>query len=343
MIQDLKHICLIPYIETVGGTASFQNKFIAGMQARGVTVGHDPDEPACQALLVIGGTRRLAALWRAKKRGIPIIQRLDGMNWLHRRRYTGVRHFLRAEYGNRVLQTIRTRLATHIVYQSHFAQDWWQRKYGVEDLPHSVIHNGVNLDTYSPNGTHDRLDDVYRLLLVEGRLSGGYETGLAAGVALAERLAGHHKLPVELRVVGEVPQRIIDKTDANASVKIEWVGMLPPGEIPRIDRSAHLLFSADLNPACPNAVIEALACGLPVASFDTGALPELVTGDSGRVVPYGGDPWRLDTPDIEALAEACLPMLQQQAHFRAAARSRAEQAFSLDDMIDKYLQVITDG
>lgn len=343
MIQDFKHICLVPYIETVGGTASFQKKFTEGMQARGVAVGYDLDDPACQAVLVIGGTRHLPALWRVKRRGIPIIQRLDGMNWLHRRRYTGVKHFLRAEYGNRVLQSIRTRLATHIVYQSQFAQDWWQRTYGIEDIPHTVIHNGVDLDMYTPNGSHQRPNDVYRLLLVEGRLSGGYETGLAAGVALAERLVLHHELPLEVMVVGEVPERIIENTMADAKVKIDWVGMVSPAEIPEIDRSAHLLFSADLNPACPNSVIEALACGLPVASFDTGALAELVTGDSGCVVPYGGDPWRLDPPDIASLAEACVPILQGQAHFRAAARARAEATFSLNDMIKKYLQVIMNG
>ncbi len=67
---------------------------------------------------------------------------------------------------------------------------------------------------------------------------------------------------------------------------------------PEIDRSAHMLFSADLNAACPNSVIEAMACGLPVAGFDTGALNELIVGDAGRLVPYGGDPWRLEKPDI---------------------------------------------
>ena len=46
--------------------------------------------------------------------------------------------------------------------------------------------------------------------------------------------------------------------------------------------------------------MEALACGMPVVSFDTGALPELVTQDAGRVVAYGADAWRLEPPDIAA-------------------------------------------
>ncbi len=104
---------------------------------------------------------------------------------------------------------------------------------------------------------------------------------------------------------------------------------MPREQIPQIDRSAHLLFSADINAACPNSVIEAMACGLPVVGFDTGALNELVLGDSGRIVAYGGDVWKLDHPDIDALAKAAVEILNDQLRFRSAARAQAESALGL--------------
>jgi len=82
---------------------------------------------------------------------------------------------------------------------------------------------------------------------------------------------------------------------------------------------------------------------LPVVAFDTGSLPELVTDGAGIVVPYGGDPWRLDSPDVESLAEAALEMLAAQEVYRHAARRRAEAAFSLDVMVDGYLQALLAG
>jgi glycosyltransferase involved in cell wall biosynthesis len=115
---------------------------------------------------------------------------------------------------------------------------------------------------------------------------------------------------------------------------------VPRERIPEIDRAAHILYSADLNAACPNSVIEALACGLPVLAFNTGALPELVSPSAGRVVPYGGDPWLLESPDLDGLVGAAAGILQDQVAYRTGARRRAEKAFNVDQMVQSYVQVL---
>ena len=331
-------ICLTPRVSGVGGMVSFSHKLAAGLETRGVNVIYDLDA-AYDAVLVIGGTRQLAGLWRAKRRGVPIVQRLDGMNWLHRKLPTGARHHLRATYGNLLLAFIR-RMATHIVYQSNFVVEWWEREHSPTRVPYSVIYNGVDLEAYSPQGTHQHPSSIYRLLLVEGSLDGGYEMGLESAVGMADILADEYHLPIELMVVGKVSAELKANWDARSRVPINWVGLVPRADIPAIDRSAHLLYSSDLNAACPNSVIEALACGLPVVAYDTGALPELVTPQAGRVVAYGGDPWQLDPPDVPALAAGAAAVLADQESFRAGARARAEATFSLDKMVDAYLDIL---
>ena len=333
-------ICLTPRVHGVGGMVSFRHKLTAGLRARNIAVTYDLRDTPYDAVLVIGGTRDLPGLWRAKRKGIPVIQRLDGMNWLHKHLKTGPRHYLRAEYGNRLLAFIRRRLATGIVYQSQFAKDWWQRTYGPTRVPNRVVYNAVDLDDYTPDGPHQRPSDLHRILLVEGSLQGGYELGLETAVQLAETVANRHNLPVELMVVGQVSDALKAHWDSDSAVLIQWSGSVPRERIPELDRSAHLLYSGDLNAACPNAVIEALACGLPVLAYDTGALPELVTPEAGRIVPYGGDPWNLDPPDIPALASAAADIIKDQAHFRPAARQRAQQQFVLDDMVAAYLEAL---
>jgi glycosyltransferase involved in cell wall biosynthesis len=148
---------------------------------------------------------------------------------------------------------------------------------------------------------------------------------------------------MELQVVGRIQPSHQAKVAARSLVPILWAGAVARARIPEIDRSAHLFFSADLNPACPNAVIEALACGLPVAAFDTGAMKEVVGGEAGRIVPYGADPWRLEEPDIPALAEASAGILRDRPRFSRAARLHAEQALSLDKMMDGYLRILLEA
>ena len=349
-------ICIVPRVSGIGGMVSFRHKLTAGLEKRGIQVSNDLADTPYQAILVIGGTRQLIPLWRARRRGLPLVQRLDGMNWLHRlppsggkhgrlAKRTGWRHYLRAEYGNMVLSLIRRRLAGQVVYQSHFVQDWWQRVYGASPAPGVVIYNGVDLDVYHPQGAGAPPTDRYRLLMVEGSLMGGYEGGLATGFSLAKQLSQQLDRPLELMVVGQVAPSKQKQWQERLTLmgtpfSLVWSGPVAQARIPQIDRSAHLLFSADINAACPNAVIEAMACGLPVVAFDTGAIPELVQGDAGRVAPYGGDPWLLDPPDIESLAQAAGEILAKPEHFRFAARCRAEHVFSLDAMVQAYLNVL---
>lgn len=332
-------ICIIPRVDGIGGTASFRLKFEQGLRAHTVDVTHDLSAEA-DTVLVIGGTRSLLALWRARQRGERIVQRLDGINWVHRKRHTGIKHFLRAEYGNFVLSFIRRRIATGIIYQSEFSRNWWEDRYGKISAPSTVIHNGVDLNIYSTAQKTKLQQPPYRLLLVEGSLGGGYEMGLDNAVRLTETLKEKYNFPVELTVVGEISDGHRGRVASKSRADIQWMGSVARERIPEIMRSAHLFFSADLHPACPNSVIEALACGLPVVGFDTGALSELVSKDAGRVVPYGSDSWNIEQPDIPALAQAAYDILNRQADFSRAARAYAESALGLDKMVAAYLKTL---
>lgn len=338
---------------------SFQRKLAAGFSTRGLDLSFDLADQPYQAVLVIGGTRQLPGLWQARRQGVPIVQRLDGMNWLHRlpasrRPGRNLRLYLRSEYGNWLLAYIRSRLAEHIVYQSQFVRGWWEGRYGAVAAPASVIYNAVDLAIYSPHGTGQPPQEHARILLVEGSLAGGYELGLEHATGLAKRLAAR-QLPfpepwVELAVAGKVSpevrgrwEREFQQMESQHPLKLTWYGVVPEERIPEIDRSAHLLYAADINSACPNSVIEAMACGLPVVAFDSGALPELVSAGAGKVVAYGGDPWKLETPDLEGLATAAAEVITDRARFSRGARQRAEQAFGLDRMVEAYLNVLLPG
>jgi glycosyltransferase involved in cell wall biosynthesis len=181
------------------------------------------------------------------------------------------------------------------------------------------------------------------LLVVEGNLGGGYDWGLKVAVELANSLAASQDIPIrplELVVAGGAAAHIQQAWQARCRVPLHFTDWLPRIKIPALDRSAHLLYAADIHPACPNSVIEALACGLPVLAFDTGALNELVTSQAGRLVPYGGDAWQLAPPDIPGLVRAAGEILVDQNNLRRGARQHAEKLFDLDKMVEAYVNVL---
>lgn len=333
----MSRICIVPRVEGLAGVASFRLKFEDGLRARNIEVTHDPSKPV-EAILVLAGTRHLLPLWRARRRGVRIVQRLDGINWVHRVHWAGLRYTIRAIYGNANLSFIRRRLVDHVIYQSQFIKRWWEDCYHPARVPSSVILNGVDLDRYTPNGLHERPSGYYRILIVEGSLSGAQNSGLFHALEMAVHLS--HRYKVELCIVGRVDRRTKRRLEYPHGFRIRFLDAIPREQIPWMMRSSHLLYSAEVNPPCPNSVIEALACGLPVIGFDTGSLSEIVEGEAGVLAPYGTNPWKLEKPDIGALVNAAREVLDDQPRFRKAARVRAESGLSVDTMVDKYLELL---
>lgn len=333
----MPRICIVPRVEGLAGVASFRLKFENGLRTRGVDVTNDLAQPA-DVVLVLAGTKNLLPLWRAHRRGQRIVQRLDGVNWVHRVRWAGLRYTIRAIYGNANLSFIRKRLADQVIYQSNFIKNWWEDWYKPARVPATVILNGADLDQYTPHGLHERPSGHYRILIVEGSMAGAQNSGLYSAVELANLLSHKHK--IELMIVGRVDKHTQNKLKDQTAFRIKFMNTIPREQIPWMMRSSHLLFSAEVNPPCPNSVIEALACGLPVIGFDTGSLSEIVQGDAGRLVPYGANQWKLEKPDVHALADVAGDVLQNNDQYRTSARKQAETALGLDKMVDEYLKVL---
>lgn len=317
------------------GPARFQSRFSRELEDRGFRVHFGENAEGADALLIIGGSRRLGRIRQAKRSGTPVVQRLNGMNWIHRRRATGLGHYLRAELNNLLLRAVR-RIADVVIYQSRFAQEWWENKAGRAEGQAHVVHNGVPLDQFHPEGPGQPPTDRIRISLAEGRFGGGYEIGLEWAVDLRESLSELLQAEVELAVAGEASSELMRRYEG----RVIWRGRLDVQGLAQLHRSSHFFFSADLHPACPNSVLESLACGCPVAAFDTGAIGEILTPESGAVVPFGADPWEPGRPAVAELARAASALLTRQNAFRTGARLRAEKAFSLKMMVEGYLSAL---
>jgi glycosyltransferase involved in cell wall biosynthesis len=147
---------------------------------------------------------------------------------------------------------------------------------------------------------------------------------------------------VHLLIVGDGPERAAVRArvvELDLADVVTLVGSVPHRDTPAFYRAGDVFaLSSDFDNS-PNAVLEAMACGLPVVATDAGGVREFLTdGVGGAVVPCG---------DATAFADALERYLAQPGAARAAGvhnRLKASVEFSWRasalKLLDIYRRVI---
>lgn len=329
-------LCITPQqVHQTGGPTSFQRKLIAGLGQRGIDTTFYLSDPDIDTVLVINGTRQLPALLSQKRRGKRIVQRLGGPNWMHRHLPFHLRHYIMAEARNLLMRFIRSNVADSVVYQSHFVENWWNRVYGEASAPTHVIYNGVDLDLFSPAGALNRSMADISLISVEGTQ---WDKNSVA-VDVAQRLADKGK-SIELHMLGQPLADMEDHLRQHPFVKFH--GLIANAELPFYYRGATVYILNDVIAACPNSVIEAMACGTPAIGYREGALPELLGPLADELcVDHISDAWKLQPPlNGEQLALVVERVASNLPDYRRRVHKMAELRYGVNKMVDSYVHVL---
>ena len=325
-MDKINKTIMFPHPPAGGGPGSFQLRFEQALKSQGWDILYAGERQKTSLIMVIGGTRRIIWLLKMKLKGIPILFRLDGIAWLHRRKKVSLYIFLLAELRNLLTKFTHAFLADFIVYQSRFVESWWNMKGWRKRKRTKVIYNGVQ------DNTVEKQSEIKnkRLVILEGNID--YSP---YAIQLLNDLAQILPKEILIEVYGsfecEQNKNLFDK-------RINYHGHLERGKVNNI-LTGSVYLSLDINPACPNTVIEALSCGTPVVAFDTGSLKELVDHESGIIVSYGSDPWKLAYPDVSALESAILRIFDDYSMYSQKAESRYKNHFTFNLVMNNYLQV----
>ena len=110
------------------------------------------------------------------------------------------------------------------------------------------------------------------------------------------------------------------------------------------------IFPIQWEEPCPLTVLESMACGTPLIAFARGSLVEsVVDGETGFLVnPSDNDirgSWIVKKTGINGLTEAIERLYAMSSEkylaMRKACRNRAEENYTIDKMVDKYLNIYT--
>lgn len=193
----------------------------------------------------------------------------------------------------------------------------------------SVVPNGVEPDRFHPAESGEE-SEALRLLTV-GRLTAtkrieilidAVEILHKEGLKLHFTIAGGGQLEQQLR-------EGISKRDLRDGVKI--VGRLDPESMPQLYRDNDIFVSASVQEGMSNAMLEAMASGLPIITTRCEGVDELIN-DNGVIV---------EGASADEIAEAVRNLAddgRKRREMATAARSRAEQ-FSWTSAASQYLEL----
>jgi glycosyltransferase involved in cell wall biosynthesis len=232
---------------------------------------------------------------------------------------------------------VRNNLADHIIYQSRFCLERWDSYAGKTTAPSTIIYNGVDLQQFSPDKERRESKDPLRIINVEGTQGADpYDIIINLGMNLRRR-----GINFEIMMFG-APWNNASARFARHSF-IRYMGHIARSQLADYYRSADFFIPTDIwGAGCPNSVLEALACGVPVLGYQAGVLPELLDETSGRCVPCeGGHFVQGRSPgNWDALADAALELLHDKDRLRIGARNLAEKRYDVDSMVDKYIRIL---
>lgn len=160
----------------------------------------------------------------------------------------------------------------------------------LKQYPIEVINNGIDLNVFKP--THSNFREQYgipgdKYIVLGVSFAWGYRKGLDCFVEMAEKLGEQYQIVL----VGTDDE--IDKNLPHNIISIHRTQNQK--ELAEIYSAAEVFVMPTREENYPTVNMEAIACGTPVVTFDTGGSPEMLDDKTGIVV---------DANDIEATKKA---------------------------------------
>lgn len=213
----------------------------------------------------------------------------------------------------------------HIVTPSRWLANCARRSVLMKSWPISVIHNPIDTTFWSPadqDGARSLLEvPASGPLLLFGAMGGGEDP--RKGFDLLQSALGHlrHRIPdLQLLVFGGIN---LSATES-FGFRTYYLGHIDNDlQLRTIYRAADAMIIPSRQDNLPNTGVEALACGTPIVSFNTGGLPDIVDHHRNGYLAKAFDP--------EDLANGIAWVLEDADRHKALSRSARQKAVSAFD------------
>ncbi len=323
-------ICFPHKPSSEGGPGTFQNNLESYLKQNDFDIIYPESKLKPDLIFVVAGTRRILWLLLMKFRGVKILHRLDGMNWKYKYEHINFKNRYKQVLQNLIIVFIRNFLADLVVYQSKFIEKWWTGKYG-EKKNSSIIVNGSSF--FESSRIVNQSKEKITLTCIEGNIQDDNVT-----TSILQKLDTDFPNMENIDSI-EIFGNHSQIRNLNSYTNLQFRGSVPRRDVKGIlQRKKRIFFLLELNPPCPNSMIECLSLGFPCVGFDSGAYEELLDG-AGISIPYNGDVWKLEEPSIDDILDAVNKVSRNYENYSSTALEVAEK-YDIKNMTREYLEAI---
>lgn len=325
----------IPFkVRDTGGTSTFAKKFKKGLEERGHQVFFEFQKDY-DILFVIIQCNPLYLL-HAKLRRKKIVHRLDGVYYWT---VAGWKYPLL----NLAPGLIHRFFSDFTVYQSSYSKYCADRFLGErKDEKYKIIYNGVNIELFSPEGERKNFRDNpdQKIFITVSKFR--RKDQIIPIIETLEIYKKKYNNNFKLLIIGDFSWEVCEiPNEFSKFTYLKFLGKIPNGDLPKYERSADVFLFTHLNPPCPNNIIEAMGCGLPICGVDDGAMKEITNqGKNSLLAGSSGDAfWQERKYDCEELAKNLDIIVKNRDFYAKNSLEIAKKKFSLVEMVDNYLKL----
>jgi glycosyltransferase involved in cell wall biosynthesis len=232
------------------------------------------------------------------------------------------------------------RLSTHVTVNSRSVRDLLARRDSLSPEKIQVLNNAVDVDRFATaQGDREHLFPG----------TGSHSKLIAVVANMYSRVKGHtYLISAASTVCRDIPEAIfvligdgkerpnLEQQVRQAGLEKNFLFLGSRGDVPELLACCDLFVLPSEAEALPNALLEAMAAGLPVVSTCVGGVPEIISNAvNGLLVPPN---------DPHALAEAILRILQNPDFAKQLSQAGQEMVrtrFGFDRLLADLEQLYT--
>ena len=275
-----------------------------------------------------------SAIINIKNKNIPIIHNQNGV-------------FYKGWYGDgweekNKEMSFQYKLADYVLYQSNFSKYCAEKFLGKREGPGEILYNAVDQNIFYPTKKRE-LNSELRILV-----TGKYQEHLYYSLEFILKILyelNKKNIPAIINFAGYFDPKVLNKLLSFAKKhdieeKVNFKGSYNQENANLIYNSSDLYFYFVHQSNCPNSVIEAMSCGLPILYSSSGGVPELVGKDSGVGIKVEENWQRTEVPSKSAISNGMKEIIENKINMSQASRERAIEYFDIKKWIFKHKIII---